>query len=97
VPNIALAIRRLHDTGRSGWVYLLCCIGSCCCGIGLIVFIIFMCLPSIPGPNQYGPNPYSMNNMGGNGYGGNGYGGNGYGGNMGNMGGNYNNYGGFQQ
>ncbi|MCP3963253.1 MAG: DUF805 domain-containing protein [bacterium] len=52
VPSIAVAVRRLHDTGRSGWWYLL--VLTC---IGIIPLIIFLCMDSQPGSNQYGPNP----------------------------------------
>jgi uncharacterized membrane protein YhaH (DUF805 family) len=52
IPLIAVAVRRLHDTGRSGWWFLLSLTG-----IGLIVLIIFWALDSEPGQNKYGPNP----------------------------------------
>ncbi|OGX13773.1 MAG: hypothetical protein A2351_00685 [Omnitrophica bacterium RIFOXYB12_FULL_50_7] len=53
VPGIAVAIRRLHDTGRSGWWILISLIPV----IGTIVFIVFMAQDSQPNENQYGPNP----------------------------------------
>ena len=53
LPGLALAIRRLHDTGRSGWWMLIGFIPL----IGLIVLIIFFVQDSHPGTNQYGPNP----------------------------------------
>ena len=46
LPSIAVAIRRMHDTGRSGW-WILCPIAN----------IVFLCLDSEPGSNKYGPNP----------------------------------------
>ncbi|HEX5338524.1 MAG TPA: DUF805 domain-containing protein [Gallionella sp.] len=46
VPSIAVAIRRMHDLGRSGWWILL-----------PVVNLVFMCLDSQPGENEYGPNP----------------------------------------
>lgn len=52
VPSIRLAARRLHDTGRSGWWFL---IGFTV--VGLIPLIIWYCLPGKPGTNQYGRNP----------------------------------------
>lgn len=52
VPNICVGIRRLHDTGKSGWWML---IGLT--GIGCIVLLIFYCLDSDSGNNAYGPNP----------------------------------------
>jgi len=53
VPQICLGIRRLHDIGKSGWWFLLVLIPF----IGIIVLIVFYCLDSQPGENQYGPNP----------------------------------------
>jgi uncharacterized membrane protein YhaH (DUF805 family) len=53
IPSIAVLFRRLHDTGRSGWWWLL----SLICFIGAIILFIFCLLDSTPGDNQYGPNP----------------------------------------
>jgi uncharacterized membrane protein YhaH (DUF805 family) len=53
IPSLAVSVRRLHDTGRSGWWLLLCLIPL----IGSIVLIVFMAQDSQPGSNQYGPNP----------------------------------------
>ncbi|MCD5324487.1 MULTISPECIES: DUF805 domain-containing protein [Pontibacillus] len=53
IPSLAVAVRRLHDTGRSGlWVLI-----SFIPVIGGIIFIVFMCLDSEPYENDYGPNP----------------------------------------
>jgi uncharacterized membrane protein YhaH (DUF805 family) len=53
LPALALAVRRLHDTGRSGWWILLGLIPL----VGPIVLIVFYVTDSQPGTNQYGPNP----------------------------------------
>jgi uncharacterized membrane protein YhaH (DUF805 family) len=53
IPSIAVSIRRLHDTSRSGWWILISLIPL----IGAIVLIVFYCLDSTPGTNAYGPNP----------------------------------------
>jgi uncharacterized membrane protein YhaH (DUF805 family) len=53
IPSLAVAIRRLHDTNRSGWWILINLIPV----IGWIIFIVFAVQDSQPGPNQYGPNP----------------------------------------
>lgn len=53
LPSIAVAVRRLHDTGRSGWWYLLIFIPL----IGSIWLIVLLCLDSEPGENQWGENP----------------------------------------
>ena len=52
LPSIAVAVRRLHDTGRSGWWFLL----IFAIVIGWIFLIIWYCEDSHP-DNQYGPNP----------------------------------------
>jgi uncharacterized membrane protein YhaH (DUF805 family) len=52
VPSIAVAARRLHDTGRSGWLVLLCLVPI----VGLIV-IVWLASDSQPGNNKYGPSP----------------------------------------
>lgn len=56
LPTIAVAVRRLHDTNRSGW-WLLLWFLTCCFGIGAIILIIFWVLPSTPGPNRFGEGP----------------------------------------
>jgi uncharacterized membrane protein YhaH (DUF805 family) len=53
IPSLAVGVRRLHDTGRSGWWLLLGLIPV----IGTIILIVFMATDSQPGENQYGPNP----------------------------------------
>ena len=53
LPSLAVTIRRLHDTNRSGWwwwIGLLPAIG------GLILFIFYL-LDGTAGPNRYGPDP----------------------------------------
>lgn len=53
LPSIAVAVRRLHDSGKSGWWVLISLIPL----VGFIVLIIFYVSDSAPGTNQYGPNP----------------------------------------
>jgi uncharacterized membrane protein YhaH (DUF805 family) len=53
LPGLGVSIRRLHDTGRTGWWLLLALIPI----LGFIVLLIFMVFDSDPGENQYGPNP----------------------------------------
>lgn len=55
IPSIAVTIRRLHDTDRSGWWILLAFVPL----IGGIVLLVFMCLSSTP-DNRFGPNPKNM-------------------------------------
>ncbi len=53
IPGLAVSIRRLHDTGRTGWWYLMIFVPF----FGAIVLLVFFCQDSQPGDNQYGPNP----------------------------------------
>ena len=53
VPGLAVAIRRLHDIGKSGWYLLFVLIPL----VGSIILIIWCCKDSDPGDNAYGPNP----------------------------------------
>jgi uncharacterized membrane protein YhaH (DUF805 family) len=52
LPSLAVAVRRLHDTSRSGWWVLIGLIPI----IGTIVLIVFYVQDS-HGDNQYGPSP----------------------------------------
>jgi uncharacterized membrane protein YhaH (DUF805 family) len=53
IPGIAVAVRRLHDTGRSGWWILIGLVPF----VGFIVLIVFMVQDGTPGENQFGKNP----------------------------------------
>ena len=53
VPNLSLGVRRLHDTGRSGW-WLLILIIPC---IGLIVLIVWCVEEGNAHVNAYGDVP----------------------------------------
>lgn len=46
VPSLTVGVRRMHDTGRSGWWLLV-----------PIVNFVFAVQDSEPGENRYGPNP----------------------------------------
>ncbi len=52
VPGLAVGIRRLHDTGKSGWYLLLMLIPV----LGWLALFLFMVQPS-EGANDYGPTP----------------------------------------
>ena len=56
VPSIAVAVRRMHDTGRSGWWVLIVFVPI----IGGIIFLIFALQDSEPSSNQYGANPKAL-------------------------------------
>jgi|tagenome__1003787_1003787.scaffolds.fasta_scaffold20894322_2 uncharacterized membrane protein YhaH (DUF805 family) len=49
LAGLALQIRRLHDTSRSGWWWWIGIIPFA----GGIVLLVFMLLPGTPGPNRY--------------------------------------------
>jgi uncharacterized membrane protein YhaH (DUF805 family) len=53
LPGIAVAVRRLHDTGHSGWWMFIILIPI----IGWIALFIFMVQDSDAGGNEYGDNP----------------------------------------
>ena len=50
IPQIAVGVRRLHDTSRSGWMYLL-----------TLIFppwpLVLFCLDGDKGDNRFGANP----------------------------------------
>jgi uncharacterized membrane protein YhaH (DUF805 family) len=53
IPGLAVAVRRLHDVGKSGWMILIALIPL----IGVIWLLVLMVTDSNPGKNQYGSNP----------------------------------------
>ena len=53
IPGLAVSVRRLHDTERSGWWLLIALVPL----IGAIVLLVFMVQDSKAGSNQYGENP----------------------------------------
>jgi uncharacterized membrane protein YhaH (DUF805 family) len=59
IPYVAVAVRRLHDTNRSGWWLLLVFVP-----LGNIVLLIWFCAPSTSGPNRFGPMPVAISDEG---------------------------------
>ncbi|MFM8488055.1 MAG: DUF805 domain-containing protein [Bacteroidota bacterium] len=57
IPSLAVTIRRLHDIGKSGWMYLVTIIPI----IGSIWFLVLVVTDSQQGDNEYGPNPKEEN------------------------------------
>lgn len=55
LPSLGVLFRRLHDTGKSGWWWLLGFIPV----VGTIILIVFLAMPSQPVTNDYGPVPYN--------------------------------------
>jgi uncharacterized membrane protein YhaH (DUF805 family) len=56
LPYLGVGVRRLHDTGRSGWWVLVAFIPV----IGIIILIVFWVQDSQAGDNAYGPNPKAV-------------------------------------
>jgi uncharacterized membrane protein YhaH (DUF805 family) len=52
IPALAVSVRRLHDTGRSGWWFLLYFVP-----FGAIVVLVFLVQDSNPASNKFGKNP----------------------------------------
>ena len=53
IPGLAVAVRRLHDVGKSGWMFLILLIPL----IGVIWLTVLLVTDSNPGDNEYGSNP----------------------------------------
>ncbi len=53
LPGLAVTIRRLHDTNRSGWWFLIAFIPF----IGAIVLFVFLATEGTSGENQFGADP----------------------------------------
>ena len=53
LPGIGVAIRRLHDTDKSGWWLLLGLLPI----IGVLILLVFYLQDGTQGPNKYGPSP----------------------------------------
>ncbi len=60
LPTIGVAIRRMHDTNRSGWWILINLIPC----IGWIWFIVLAAQEGGVGDNQYGPDPKAAERFG---------------------------------
>lgn len=58
LPSLAVAVRRLHDVGKSGWMLLIAFIPL----IGAIWLIVLFFTDGVPGTNEYGPNPKNPEN-----------------------------------
>ena len=53
LPALAAAVRRLHDTDKSGWWYFISLVPF----VGGIILLIFLVLGSTDGENRFGPKP----------------------------------------
>ncbi len=53
IPSLAVSVRRLHDTGRTGWWVFVAIIPI----LGPLLLLYFYVLDGEPGANAYGPDP----------------------------------------
>jgi uncharacterized membrane protein YhaH (DUF805 family) len=53
IPGLAVAVRRLHDAGKSGWFMFIALIPI----VGAIWLLVLVCTDGVAGTNEYGPNP----------------------------------------
>lgn len=56
LPTLGVMVRRLHDTGRSGFLVLLGLIPV----VGFIILVVWWASAGTPGPNQHGPDPKAV-------------------------------------
>jgi len=54
IPNLAVTVRRLHDTGRSGWWVLVVLVPA----IGALILLVLLLLDGEHGSNRWGTPPY---------------------------------------
>ncbi|MER5546311.1 DUF805 domain-containing protein [Streptomyces sp. NPDC002589] len=59
LPAWGVGVRRLHDTGHSGWWLLFGLVPL----VGGITLLVFFCTDSESGINKYGPNPKEIQAM----------------------------------
>ena len=57
IPLVTVTVRRLHDTGRSGWWYWVHLVPF----VGPVIITVLLVIDSQPGDNRYGPNPKGIN------------------------------------
>ena len=55
IPSIAVSVRRLHDTDRSGWWWLIMFVPL----IGIILLLIWYCSRGTQGANRFGEDTLS--------------------------------------
>jgi uncharacterized membrane protein YhaH (DUF805 family) len=56
VPSLAVGVRRLHDTNKTGWFLLIGLVPF----VGGLILLVLFCIDSDAGPNQYGPSPKGL-------------------------------------
>ncbi|AXJ00478.1 Uncharacterized membrane protein YhaH, DUF805 family [Cyclonatronum proteinivorum] len=60
VPSLAVTVRRMHDSNRSGWWILVIILPA----FGLFALLYFLLVDGTPGDNYYGPDPKAETNIG---------------------------------
>lgn len=60
LPSISVAVRRLHDTDRTGWWWWIILIPL----IGWIILIVWYATKGTDGPNRFGPDPLDRSAVG---------------------------------
>ena len=53
IPSLAVAVRRLHDVGKSGWFMFIVLVPL----VGVVWLLVLNCTEGTPDDNEYGPNP----------------------------------------
>lgn len=53
IPSLAITVRRLHDSGKSGWYYLFALIPY----IGGLILLVLCIMETEPRTNKWGPIP----------------------------------------
>lgn len=61
LPTLAVAVRRFHDLGVTGWMVLVFAVGGMIPFVGFLASIgqlVWFCMRGTEGENNYGPDPY---------------------------------------
>jgi uncharacterized membrane protein YhaH (DUF805 family) len=56
IPSLSVTVRRLHDTGRSGWWLFIALIPL----VGAIILLVFLAQDGEAGPNRFGASPKAV-------------------------------------
>ncbi|MGY6648979.1 DUF805 domain-containing protein [Wenyingzhuangia sp. IMCC45574] len=57
IPGLAVLVRRLHDIGKSGWMFFIILIPA----VGIIWLLVLLCTNGEEGSNDYGQDPKNPN------------------------------------
>lgn len=59
IPSLSVMVRRLHDTDRSGWWFLVTLVPL----VGGFIFLFFLCVDGTLGSNRFGSNPKGLDSV----------------------------------